>query len=136
MLEAELAMKEVKAKRESERAFLVSFWGGAPDRLVIAEGIEKPDPRDPPLAEADAGVFDAAVNRARAQVVVEQSRAHQDYTVSGATRFFREPNEVAFFAESSFRPGRSARTRGITPGPRPDRRRPEFQPKGTRPDHR
>src|SRR3546814_369495 len=56
ILEAELALKEAQAKRQSARALLVSFWGGAPDSLVIAEGIEKPDPRDPPLAEADAAV--------------------------------------------------------------------------------
>src|SRR3546814_10851361 len=41
ILEAELALKEAQAKRQSARALPVSFWGGAPHRLVIAEGIEK-----------------------------------------------------------------------------------------------
>jgi len=93
--EAELALKEAVAKRQSARALLVSFWGGTVENLTVAEGIEKPDPRDPALAEADAAVFDAAVDQARARVVVEKSRAVQDVTVSGGTRFLRDTNDVA-----------------------------------------
>src|SRR3546814_3422944 len=77
ILEAELQLREVQAKRLAARTLLASFWGGIAEGLVISEGIEKPDPRDPPLAEADTAVFDAAVDRARARVVVEQSRAVQ-----------------------------------------------------------
>src|SRR3546814_3615241 len=81
ILEAELALKEAQAKRQSARALLVSFWGGAPDSLVIAEGIEKPDPRDPPLAEADAAVFDAAVNRSEEHTSELQSLMRISYAV-------------------------------------------------------
>src|SRR3546814_773015 len=94
ILEAELQLREVQAKRLAARTLLASFWGGIAEGLVISEGIEKPDPRDPPLAEADTAVFDAAVDRARARVVVEQSRAVQDYTVAGGTRFLRETNRT------------------------------------------
>src|SRR3546814_6314380 len=72
----------------------------------MSEGIEKPDPRDPPLAEADTAVFDAAVDRARALVVVEQSRAVQDYTAAGGTRFLRETNDVALVGGISIPIGR------------------------------
>src|SRR3546814_493614 len=113
-------------------ALLVSFWGGAPDSLVIAEGIEKPDPRDPPLAEADAAVFDAAVNRARAQVVVEQSRAHQDYTVSGGTRFLRETNDVAVLGGISIPLGRFDRNQGNIARAQAERRQLEFQSEASR----
>src|SRR3546814_3689510 len=85
----------------------------------MSEGIEKPDPRDPPLAEADTAVFDAAVDRARARVVVEQSRADQDYTVAGGTRFLRETNDVALVGGISIPIGRFDRTRGISRGRKP-----------------
>src|SRR3546814_2472070 len=52
ILEAELQLREVQAKRLAARTLLASFWGGIAEGLVISEGIEKPDPRDPPLAEA------------------------------------------------------------------------------------
>src|SRR3546814_17017738 len=74
ILEAELALKEAQAKRQSARALLVSFWGGAPDSTVIAEGIEKPATRDPPLATAEAAAFDAAAHRPRTTVAAEQTR--------------------------------------------------------------
>ncbi len=132
ILEAELALKEAQAKRQSARALLASFWGGAPDSLVIAEGIEKPDPRDPPLAEADAAVFDAAVDRARAQVVVEQSRAHQDYTVSGGTRFLRETNDVAVLGGISIPLGRFDRNQGNIARAQAERRQLEYQSEASR----
>jgi cobalt-zinc-cadmium efflux system outer membrane protein len=111
---------------------LTSFWGGTPDSLVIAEGIEKPDPRDPPLAEADAAVFDAAVDRARAQVVVEQSRAYQDYTVSGGTRFLRETNDVAVLGGISIPLGRFDRNQGNIARAQAERRQLEFQSEASR----
>lgn len=132
ILEAELALKEAQAKRQSARALLVSFWGGTPDSLVIAEGIEKPDPRDPPLAEADAALFDAAVDRARAQVVVEQSRAHQDYTVSGGTRFLRETNDVAVLGGISIPLGRFDRNQGNIARAQAERRQLEYQSEASR----
>src|SRR3546814_16924539 len=49
ILEAELQLREVQAKRLAARTLLASFWGGIAEGLVISEGIEKPDPRDPPL---------------------------------------------------------------------------------------
>src|SRR3546814_11182874 len=94
---------------------LASFWGGIAEGLVISEGIEKPDPRDPPLAEADTAVFDAAVDRASARVVVEQSRAVQDYTVAGGTRFLSETNDVAPVGGISIPTGRVNRNTGNNP---------------------
>src|SRR3546814_6902316 len=136
ILEAELALKEAQSNRQSARALLTSFWCGTPDSLVIAEGIEKPDPRDLPLAEADAAVVDAAVDRARAQVVVEQSRAHQDYTVSGGTRFLRETNDVAVLGGISIPLGRFDRNQGNIARAQAERRQLEFQSEASRLERR
>src|SRR3546814_17738963 len=93
----------------------------------MSEGIEKPDPRDPPLAEADTAVFDAAVDRARARVVVEQSRAVQDYTVAGGTRFLRETNDVALVGGISIPIGRFDRNQGNIARAQAERRPLAFQ---------
>jgi len=85
-----------------------------------------------PLAEADAAVFDAAVDRARAQVVVEQSRAHQDYTVSGGTRFLRETNDVAVLGGISIPLGRFDRNQGNIARAQAERRQLEFQSEASR----
>ena len=84
------------------------------------------------LAEADAAVFDAAVDRARAQVVVEQSRAHQDYTVSGGTRFLRETNDVAVLGGISIPLGRFDRNQGNIARAQAERRQLEFQSEASR----
>ncbi|WP_447954237.1 TolC family protein [Sphingopyxis chilensis] len=132
ILEAELQLREVQAKRLAARTLLASFWGGIAEGLVISEGIEKPDPRDPPLAEADTAVFDAAVDRARARVVVEQSRAVQDYTVAGGTRFLRETNDVALVGGISIPIGRFDRNQGNIARAQAERRQLEFQSEASR----
>src|SRR3546814_20813468 len=55
---------------------------------------------------ADADVREAAIARASAEVVLEQSRATQDYTVGGGLRFMRETNDVALVAGLSIPLGR------------------------------
>ena len=132
--EAELALKEAVAKRPSARALLVSFWGGTVENLTVAEGIEKPDPRDPALAEADAAVFDAAVDQARARVVVEKSRAVQDVTVSGGTRFLRDTNDVALVGGISIPIGRFDRNQGNIARAQAERQQLEFQSEANRLD--
>ena len=132
ILEAELAAKEAKAKRASARTLLASYWGGSADALVIDEGIEKPAAADPALAEADAALYDAAVEQARAQVVVEQSRGVQDYTVSGGARFLRETNDVAVVAGVSIPLGRFDRNQGNIERARADRQRLEYEAEANR----
>lgn len=132
IVEAELAVREATAKRDAATALLASYWGGDGAGLAIDEGIEKPDPDAPPLAEADAAVLDAAIDRARAGVVVEQSRAVQDYSVSGGARFLRETNDVAVLAGVSIPLGRFDRNQGNIERAQAERRRVEYQSEANR----
>src|SRR3546814_15983852 len=72
----------------------------------MAGGIERPTGVPSALAGADADVREAAIARASAEVVLEQSRATQDYTVGGGLRFMRETNDVALVAGISIPLGR------------------------------
>lgn len=132
IIEAELAVKEAGAKREAARRLLASFWGGSAADLVIDEGIEKPPAGVPALAAADAAVYDAAVERAKAQVVVEQTRGVQDYTVSGGARFLRETNDVAVVAGVSIPLGRFDRNLGNIERAKAERRQLEYQSEANR----
>ena len=132
IVEAELAVREATAKRDAATALLASYWGGDGAGLAIDEGIEKPDPDAPPLAEADAAMLDAAVARARAGVVVEQSRAVQDFSVSGGARFLRETNDVAVLAGVSIPLGRFDRNQGNIERAQAERRRVEYQSEADR----
>lgn len=127
VLEAELAAKEAKAKRASARVLLASYWDGNADELAVDEGIEKPAAHVAALAAADTEVYDAAVEQARAQVIVEQSRGIQDYTVSGGARILRETNDVAVVAGIAIPLGRFDRNRGNIDRARADRQRLEYQ---------
>src|SRR3546814_5321251 len=76
----------------------------------MAGGIERPTGVPSALAGADADVREAAIARASAEVVLEQSRATQDYTVGGGLRFMRETNDVALVAGISIPLGRFDRS--------------------------
>lgn len=132
IIEAELAVKEAKSKRDASRTLLASFWHGSVGDLVIDEGIEKPPVDEPALAEADAAVYDAAVERAKAQVVVEQTRGVQDYTVSGGARFLRETQDVAVVAGVSIPLGRFDRNLGNIERAQAERRQIEYQSEANR----
>src|SRR3546814_2030357 len=105
---AELAHEQAQARSGADRDLLASYWGGDGQGLEIAGGIERPTGVPSALAGADADVREAAIARARAEVVLEQSRATQDYTVGGGLRFMRETNDVALVAGISIPPGRCA----------------------------
>lgn len=132
IVEADLGLKEAQARRQSARALLLSFWGGGTADLVIDEGIEKPDPVAPSLAEADGAVLDAAIAQAKAAVVVEQSRGVQDYSVSGGARFLRETNDVTFVAGVSIPLGRFDRNQGNINRARAERQRVEYEAEANR----
>lgn len=131
-VEAGLAAREAKAKHETARALLVSFWGGSTADLAIAEGVEKPDVDAPTLAEADAAVYDAAVERAKVQIIAEQTRGVQDYTVSGGARFLRETSDVAVVAGVSIPLGRFDRNQGNIERARAERQRLEYEAEANR----
>src|SRR3546814_5369739 len=105
---AELALEQAQARSVAARDLLASYWGGDGQGLEIAGGIERPTGVPSALAGADADVREAAIARARAEVVLEQSRATQDHTVGGGLRFMPETNDVAMVAGLSIPPGRCA----------------------------
>ncbi len=128
---AELALDEAEARATSARELLASYWGGSGSGLDIAKGIVKP-PMSGDLASADAAVREAALARASAEVVIEQSRATPDFTVSGGARFLRETNDVALVAGVSFPLGRFDRNQGNIERAQAERRRLEAEAEAER----
>lgn len=130
--QAGLAVDEAKARQAAARVLLASFWGGDPVAIEVPDGIEKPDALAEQLAAADAAVSEAAIQRASAQVVLEQSRAVQDYTVRGGARFLRETDDVALIAGVSIPLGRFDRNQGNIERARAERQRLEFEAEAAR----
>lgn len=130
--QAELAVEEAKARQAAARGLLASFWGGDPAAIEVADGIEKPGVLAGDLAAADAAVSEAAIQRASAGVVLEQSRAVQDYTVRGGARFLRETNDVALVAGVSIPLGRFDGNQGNIERARAERQRLEFEAEAAR----
>src|SRR3546814_19747779 len=95
---AELALEQAQARSVAARDLLASYWGGDGQGLEIAGGIERPTGVPSALAGADADVREAALARARAAVVLEQSSAPQDYPVGGVLRFMCAPHEFSLVA--------------------------------------
>src|SRR5690606_17801427 len=81
---------------------------------------------------ADAALRQAAIERASAEVMLEQTRAVQDYTVSGGARFLRETNDVALVAGVSIPLGRFDRNQGNIERARAERQRLEFEAEAER----
>src|SRR3546814_14886002 len=92
---AELALEQAQARSVAARDLLASYWGGDGQGLEIAGGIERPTGVPSALAGADADVREAAIARASAEAVLEQSRATQDYTVGGGLRFIDRKSVVS-----------------------------------------
>lgn len=129
---AELALEQAQARSVAARDLLASYWGGDGQGLEIAGGIERPAGGPSALAEADADVRQAAIARASAEVVLEQSRATQDYTLGSGVRFMRETNDVALVAGISIPLGRFDRNEGNIERARAERRRLEAEAEADR----
>ncbi len=132
IVEAELGVRESKAKLDASKALLASFWGGPGAAIEVDEGIEKPATVDPALAAADNAVYDAAIEQAKARVVVEQTRAVQDYSFSGGARFLRETNDVAILGGVSIPIGRFDRNQGNIARAQAERRQIEYLAEASR----
>lgn len=132
--QARLALDEARSRRDAARARLASFWGGKAEDIEVPPGIEKPDERHRQLAAADSALATAAVERAQAAVVVEQTRGVQDYTVNGGVRHLRETGDVALVAGISIPLGRFDRNRGNIERAQADRERIELQAEASRLD--
>jgi cobalt-zinc-cadmium efflux system outer membrane protein len=132
--QARLALDESRSRRNATRARLASFWGGKAEDVEVPRGIEKPDDHLGQLAEADSALASAAVERAKAAVVFEQTRGVQDYTASGGVRHLRETGDVALVAGISVPLGRFDRNRGNIERAQAERQRIELQAEASRLD--
>lgn len=132
--QARLALDEARSRRSAARTRLASFWGGKAEDVEVPRAIEKPDDHLHQLAAADSALASAAVERAQAAVVVEQTRGVQDYTVSGGVRHLRETGDVALVAGISIPLGRFDRNRGNIERAQAERQRVELQAEAARLD--
>jgi len=132
--QARLALDEARSRRAAARVRLASFWGGKAEDVEVPRGIEKPDDHLHQLAGADTALASAAVERAQAAVVVEQTRGVQDYTVSGGVRHLRETGDVALVAGITIPLGRFDRNRGNIERAQAERQRIELQAEAVRLD--
>lgn len=123
---AELALQEAQLRLRAAKNRLAGYWGGTGDGIEVAAGFS--ETADPVMRTAPS--YDAAgsalIDRARAAVTVEQSRATQDYTVSGGLRFLRGTNDVAAVAGVSIPLGRFDRNRGNIERAQAERRQAEL----------
>lgn len=96
--QAEIDVDQAEAKARAARNTLASFWSGSGEELEVAGEFLPYRPTELKLADADLSLAEAQKARASAVVTVEQSRAVQDYTVSGGARFLRASNDIALVA--------------------------------------
>ena len=96
--QAEVDVDQAEAKARAARNTLASFWSGSGEELEVAGEFLPHRPTELKLADADLSLAEAQTARASAVVTVEQSRAVQDYTVSGGARFLRASNDIALVA--------------------------------------
>jgi cobalt-zinc-cadmium efflux system outer membrane protein len=110
--QAEIGLSEAETRYANALDKLAAFWGGSGDDVEIASGFSESDRNDAKLTVADEAVSDAAIQRAQTAVVVEQSKATQDYTVSGGLRYLRDSDDVAAVAAVSIPIGRFDKNTG------------------------
>lgn len=127
VLEAELAVEQARTRRQAAVALLASFWGGNPaelepqgDLLMVTSGSFE-------LAQADSFLAEAEIERARAAIAYERTRARQDYTWSAGARFLRGSNDVALVGGITIPLGRYDRNEGNIARAEAERRRLEAQ---------
>ena len=127
VIEAEVAVEQIRSKRSAAAALLASFWGGDPENLepqgdllaITYDGLA--------LAEADSVLAEAELERARAAIALERSRVAQDYTWSAGGRLLRETGDVALVASITIPLGRTNRNEGNIARAEAERRRLEAQ---------
>jgi outer membrane protein, heavy metal efflux system len=110
--QANLNLTEAKARQRAARAALAAFWNGSGEEIETIGEVLSGVPATRQLAAADADLAQAQAARASAAVLVEQTRARQDYTFSGGARFLRGTNDVALVAGITIPLGRFDRNQG------------------------
>lgn len=110
--QARLNLAEAKARQAGARAALAAFWNGRAEDIETVGEVLSGIPAARQLAVADVELAEAEAARASAAVTVEQTRARQDYTLSGGARFLRGTNDVALVAGVTIPLGRFDRNQG------------------------
>ena len=130
--EAELAIEQVVAERSAAVILLASFWGEDGTDLQPQGDVLTPSGNGRVLAGADAMLAEAELERARAAIAYERTRATRDYTLSGGGRFLRETNDVALVASITIPLGRYDRNEGNIARAEAERRQIEFKARAER----
>ena len=84
------------------------------------------------LASADLALAEAELDRARAAIIVEQTRRTPDYSVGGGLRFLRGTNDLAAVATVTIPLGRFDRNQGNIARAQAEARRVEAQANASR----
>lgn len=110
--QAQLNLTEARARQVAARAGLAAYWGGSGEDIETEGEVMSGIPAARQLAQADVALAQAEADRASAAVALEQTRARQDYTLSGGARFLRGTNDVALVAGVTIPIGRFDRNQG------------------------
>ena len=110
--QARLNLTEAQARQVAARNALAAYWGGSGEDIETEGEVMSGIPGARQLAVADANLAQAEAARASAAVMLEQTRARQDYVVSGGARFLRGTNDVAVVAGVTIPIGRFDRNQG------------------------
>ena len=110
--QAQLNLTEARAQQVGARNGLAAYWDGNGADIEPEGEVMSGIPAARQLAEADVALARAVAARASAAVALEQTRARQDYTVSGGARFLRGTNDAALVAGVTIPIGRFDRNQG------------------------
>ena len=132
--QARLNLIEAQARQQGMRAALAAYWNGDVEDVETVGEVMSGIPAARELAAADAELAQAEVARASAAVILEQTRARPDYTVSGGARFLRGTNDVALAAGVTIQLGRYDRNQGNIARAQAEKLRIEFTAEAQRLD--
>ncbi|NJM51354.1 MAG: TolC family protein [Sphingomonadales bacterium] len=124
--EAELGLREAEFRLRNAQNALAAYWGGEGQAVEVATELNQQSSETLGLADADTAVAEAAIDRSRSAVVVEQTRATQDYTISGGLRYLRDTDDVAAVVGISIPLGRFDKNQGNIDRAQAERRQTEF----------
>ena len=132
--QARLNLIEAQARQQGMRAALAAYWNGDVEDVETVGEVMSGIPATRELAAADAELAQAEVARASAAVILEQTRARPDYTVSGGARVLRGTNDVALVAGVTIPLGRYDRNQGNIARAQAEKLRIEFTAEAQRLD--
>ena len=110
--QARIDLQQAQARLVATKNRLGSFWGGDGASVDPSGDFGWLTRERRKLAAADEALAEAEIDRSRATVALEQTRATQDFTVSGGARFLRGTNDVALVAGITIPLGRFDRNQG------------------------